>query len=487
MKNKTTAIAWLFACFVSITTAHSQQSLSKKASIVPPGLQVQFTNNTGLHDSLVFITIQNPSLGSNSFNVAYLKNDSIAHIPFASSTALMSKSISLADLDSTGMYVDTIISGIFFVSYGAKLESVTAAPSFVGGGTDFHTPFQNFELTRLGNLGDQGDLTAINYFTAPMSIKSYDASGNLLQSKGYVDSTSAILSKLIAITNSNPSAVIKTLDQKTYVRVIGPSSYSATETNPYPSFIPYLNSIQEANDTALIQNHNAFVDTATNANNYDFRLNFKATVLDSTIQLNGSVAVYKTPYGSTTALDKTFQNVSVRIACPDDSIGPLNLVIYGQSIKHNVSFSGWEPIQNYMDSVALSNSSAFNITQSLAIGEVTTGLLLGLIDSDSLSPSLDSLKNMPSQDWWTMVPMKAFSDVQSDSLYYNQYANVIYKASQNEVYSIPYSDRLGSGPLVNSVNYNGSAVSKWIITLDPPLGKVATEGTDSKKKKSKKK
>jgi len=50
-----------------------------------------------------------------------------------------------------------------------------------------------------------------------------------------------------------------------------------------------------------------------------------------------------------------------------------------------------------------------------------------------------------------------------------QYANVLYGASNNEVYSIPYSDRLGSGPLVDSVKHGNSSVDTWVVTLGTPV------------------
>jgi hypothetical protein len=123
-----------------------------------------------------------------------------------------------------------------------------------------------------------------------------------------------------------------------------------------------------------------------------------------------------------------------------------------------------------MDEVGLSSQGALNTTQNLAIGEITSGLLMGFINSPVVPAGQSKpIKDLPSRTWWNLDPLIAFSQVQSDPAYFNQYANVLYKASSNETYSIPYSDRLGTGPLINSVKYNGTDVVTWVVTVEPPV------------------
>jgi len=80
-----------------------------------------------------------------------------------------------------------------------------------------------------------------------------------------------------------------------------------------------------------------------------------------------------------------------------------------------------------------------------------------------------ALKDMTSEQWWKLDPVVAFSSIQPAQDRYNPYADVLYWASKNSVYSIPYSDRLGSGPLVNTVEYEGKTVDTWVITLGRPV------------------
>lgn len=112
----------------------------------------------------------------------------------------------------------------------------------------------------------------------------------------------------------------------------------------------------------------------------------------------------------------------------------------------------------------------FNTLKATAIGEITSGFLMGMVGSDIVPTGQTAkIKDMQSSDWWILKPTVAFAQVQPDKAFYNTYANVIYSESGNQSYSIPYSDRLGTGPLVNSVNYNGTDVTSWTVTLEPPI------------------
>jgi len=440
-------------------------------------LNLLFVNNTGLSDDEVFITFQNPSLGNKNFDVKY--GEAKTPVPFGSPKYIMSTSLSLKTIGKGGFSVANLAGGIVFVSYGNALSATETVPSFIGSsGSDYKTQFQPFELTRVGGSGDQGDMTAINYFTAPMSIKSYNGGvkGTLLQSKAYKKNAIEIGNELGALTNNDESAVVtnQTGELLQFIRYIGPSSYGLTETNPFASMVPYLKAIHEAGQKTIIKNNNAFNQPKAggkNSTNYNFTLNLTAEVkADSTIQLDGDITTTIKPFGNKPASQgETFKDATVTI--PVSNLNALNHVIYGQVIDSIVKFGpGWSKLKAYMKKIGLDSQGAWNITKNMAIGEISSGLLMGFFNS-SVVPVGHSqpIKDMASCEWWKLDPIIAFSDVQKKKAYYNQYANVLYKASSNEVYSIPYSDRLGTGPLVNSVSYNGMDVDTWEVTLEPPL------------------
>ncbi|WP_153770930.1 hypothetical protein [Labrenzia sp. CE80] len=446
-------------------------------------LNLIFENNTGLPDDQVFVSFQNPSLGDNNFNVSYQEASSDKleplflekQIKFEHPGDIMSVPVNLEAIKSSGLAVTELSGGIVFVSYGKALASRAKVPSYIGvGGTDYDTAYQPFELTRVGGIGDQGDMTAINYFTAPIGIKSYQGgvSGTLLQSVAYSQSAAIIGHKLGALTDDSPASVIKDQDGTT-IRYIGPSSYGPTDTNPFPSLVAYLQSVCAANQQTQIVNSNAFNVPATGGSgstNYNFTLDLTATAgSDGSISMTGSIKTTITPYGEAAQPGQTFDNCTVAISASDPNV--FNFTLYGQALSSAVTFgAGWSDLQTYMQSVNLGNQGAYATTQNLAIGEISSGVLMGFVNSSCVPAGKSTeLKDMESHQWWELDPMIAFNSVQPDHPYYNTYANILYQASSNQVYSIPYSDRMGTGPLVNSVQYNGADVDTWVITLDPPV------------------
>lgn len=434
-------------------------------------LNLLFTNNTGLPDDEVFVSFQNPAKGSTNFDVTYSGGTPVT---FASSDNLMSDPLNLAQIGAGGFTVTTLVGGIIFISYGKALTSTTSSPSYIGSGDDYDTPFQPFELTRQGNAGDQGDLTAINYFTAPQAIDSYNGGtgGTRLQSVAYTADAATIGAAIGALTGNSPSSVIQNGDGA-IVRYIGPSSFGPADSNPFPSFLDYVKAVQKAGQTTSIVNNNAFNVPSSGGKgsiNYNFTLNLVATAeSDGSISMTGDITTTITPYGSGSSNGPTFSGCTLTLSASD--INLYNFTIYGQALSGATLFGGgWNDLDAYMTSVGLEKQGAYATTQNLAVGEITSGLLMGFVNSPVVPAGHTTpLKDMDSDQWWSLSPVQAFSQIQTLNPYYNTYANLLYLDSNNEVYSIPYSDRLGSGPLVNSVQYDGQSVDTWMVTLAPPV------------------
>jgi hypothetical protein len=104
------------------------------------------------------------------------------------------------------------------------------------------------------------------------------------------------------------------------------------------------------------------------------------------------------------------------------------------------------------------------------IGEITTGLLGGFFNSDyEVGGVPPPLKDMASNEWWSLNPIVAYAEIQPLNPFYNLYAGVIFKTSQNTVYGEAFSDRFGTGPLVNTVSYNSTNVNYWVLGIGSPL------------------
>ncbi|MGZ5026902.1 MAG: hypothetical protein ACXWE9_06430, partial [Methylobacter sp.] len=78
-------------------------------------------------------------------------------------------------------------------------------------------------------------------------------------------------------------------------------------------------------------------------------------------------------------------------------------------------------------------------------------------------------KDVPSVAWWNTNTIPSPSALQASNPYYNIYAQQIFDATDNQVYSIPFSDRFGNGPLMQTQLYNGQVVDTWVVTLGAPI------------------
>jgi len=388
----------------------------------------------------------------------------------------LSNGIRLADVTSGTFRVTTASSVAVYLTYGNQFTSLAAAPGFFTNSAGGLNVFQNFEITRTGGNGDQGNLTNINYFAAPLSITSYAGTTQLQQTQ-FNKTTSQIYSALEAI--SPTSKIVDT--NGTTLRFVGPSTYPPALVPPFQSFIPYMEAANTSGISNIIQKSNAFNST-DGTTNYDFTLNLTTSFTEdgggnpTALVLNGNIstAIKDNSNGNTKA-GPTFLDSSVTISMTN--VDNFNAIIYGQAFGQylsDVTFgAGWTSLQNFVNDPTngITTSGAFNTTQNLAIGEITSAILMGFLANTTIVNGTP-LNTMPSEDWWIIDPLQAFSEVQSNADFYNQWGNEIYDASTNGSYSIPYADRLGTGPLVNSVFFNNQFVTSWEVGIFDPVSVV---------------
>lgn len=441
-------------------------------------LNLKFLNNTGYDATNVFITFQN-GIGT-PFDVTYGGGTTVTF----GTNDVLSQSLTLAQIGTNGFTVSSVSSVGVFVSYGAALTNKIAAPSFFPGAPNADLRWQNFEITRTGGAGDQGNLTAINYFTAPMGITSYNGT-TALQNRSYnPGQTAAVIgNQLGAVSGYNTNAIVRDTGGN-ILRYIGPSTFASNP--PYSSFTPYLQSIANSGQATAIVNSNAFNGMngsnsggVAGSTNFTYKLDLSASVAtNNTISMSGNITTKIIPFGGNATAGTTYTNASVIISGTDENI--LNSIIYGQTVgsfTNSVTWgSGWTDMYNDMTNAfgVADGTANFQTTQRLAIGEITSGILMGFLDSTNTVAQYGStpLKDLQSYQWWQLDPMVAFSSVQSASNFFNEWGNVIYNSSSNQVYSIPYSDRMGTGPLINSVQFGGTNVDSWVVDLGAPVGAV---------------
>lgn len=453
-------------------------------------LSLQFNNQTGLSANDVYITFQ---LGAafDSYNVKYTDpSGSLHNMALKAESTNMTLSYSLAEITHggvTGFQVTHGDSLSIYVSYGEPLTG-THAPTIAGGsplpaGDDYFKKWQQFELTRLGNPGDQGNITNINYFTAPMKIESKDGVGNSLQVRGFNETNANKIGSDLGALTGNAAAVTKKNGNE-IVRYVGPSTFANDLATPYASFHDYLAAIHSTDPQQItkINNHNAFLSSGSEPTNYDFTFNLNTTVNASgDIVMTGNVTTEVTPFGGETTPGPTYSDLTVTV--PGDV--HQDQAIYGQDPSSTTTFTGasWATLETYMSEHThnAKPNENFQTLQKTIIGEITTGLLLGYVNSDS-AQTVDGIpvKDAESHTWWgtntsTTLPVQPFEAAQLHHAYYSSWASVLFHASDNQTYSLPYSDRLGAGPLINSVQYEGTDVATWVVTLYAPVTNVIPE------------
>ena len=495
----------ILACLFPMTSSQATNTLN-----------MLFVNQTGLPDSDVFITFQDPSV---TLNATYAGGTQIGRV---TANDTMTQSLSLTSIGSGGMNIANAEGPVVFVSYASAALGMTgnlsgnAQPSYIGtGGANYYQAYQPFELTYVsGATGGQGNLTNINYFAAPISIKSYSGGtgGTLLQTRGYyggnATGTSTIAANLAAITAG--SSLATATKNGTVLRYIGPSSYGVG-TNPYPTFDSYLGALNTANQTAHIKNSNAFNTMATPGPgnlNYNYTLDFIATVgTDKTITLSGNITTTITPYGNSSYSGTTYTGVNMTISPtvgPSTSNATFTNTIYGQadpkgSGNGSTTFnSKWADLATDMASANLTLNivpaqggtgapgTTYGTTQSLAIGEITTGLLGGFVGSNATYGNGTGgyavydgqlYKDVPSEAWWNTSTLPSMSTLQPSDPFYSQYSDTIFNATDNQVYSIPFSDRFGTGPLMQTQLFGNQTVDTWVVTLGAPIFAVPEPST----------
>ena len=232
----------------------------------------------------VWIQVQD---ASRTFAATYGINK---HIEFTGSTDMMSTPVKLSDIGAGGLNITHAGGGSkIFVFYDDPTgNSRTAAPD--QNSPDFPQRYQDVELVMLGGAGDYGDLTYINWYSAPLSIKSYDASQKLLQQVGFGSATGAeITAQMAQASGGNSKAVMKDANGN-ILRYLGPSNnFTSKGGNPWPSFVPYIQSVNKANQSTTILNAANF-NFSDGQPVYRFGVNMTATAkADGGIDITGKI------------------------------------------------------------------------------------------------------------------------------------------------------------------------------------------------------
>ncbi len=529
-------------------------------SVCSAQLSMWFSNSSSYDASSVWITIQrgqSPTSDvtqvANRPNVTYGESfTSFNWQMYSNATGtvwqpgtygnLFSETVALSSMtNSSGLGLITwngnAASAAVYVSYGTPFIGGTGSSSnnyTVSGVSannpsdpNYHVAYQPFEITYgtgaggTPGAGDQGNLTAINYFGAAMRLQNFasaDATGTPLQEVGFHQSGPILGANLAAITASNPipsggaegnsgGPAVITNTSGDVVRIIGPSQFGASQTagwgfGNYGSFNSYL--AGAGSGAALFTNNSAYNtvpkpgELAPSApyTNKSVSFAFDNSVINTTngyaLNPSGTITVVTTAFasgasgGPTSITTNTYNNItfSVNPTGQGGSLDPIANI--ASQFVYLGSYTAWDGFGTYSwfdgaDWVSFSNSmtgfvdgggtNAVNDVTAQIAGEVATGFAAGFVGSPDFG-------NLPSDQWWALNPSNAFSGATANSNNYNQYAGLIADASSNSVYGMVYSDRfLDSSPLINSYQLNGTNIGSWLVILGDPITPVPEPST----------
>ncbi len=493
-------------------------------------LNIYFSNNisiSGVADSNIWITVYRPNgtltNPTDYPGITYNNGTALNWGNFTNGSAIgstLAESIQLSSITNsqglgifnwtTNPAVQTSQAGgsiNFFVSYGSPMIHgyVNSGPSSTYTDPNYNNVYAPIELTYNGNPADVADLTAINYFSAELSLSTYsssDVTGQLLQSRGYNAPTAAVLQ---ALTNGfGPSAVgtnpfntvqVSTTNANNIVRVQGPSGFTPTTFGAYTNFASYLGVLSSNSSlpTLVLSNSSAFNtisvvqsnSTYTNAN-VTFVMTNAVTGNSTngyTLTATGTLTVVYTSYTngvvSGTPLSTPYSGITFTVS-PNGNSNVTPGFIYLGSTNSNTTFGSldsnatWNKFTNDLTPFMVANTGTPSLGTILPqiAGELSTAIDFGIAGSTNLvtlgTYTNVPLGSIPTGSLWTNTAT-AFGQAQTNSGFYNTYAGAIFDASSNGVYSAPYSDRYSYGPGLNLVSDGTTNVGSLLVGIGAPL------------------
>ena len=317
---------------------------------------------------------------------------------------------SVADIGS-GITLQQFSSGRIYFSLGAPLTGTGDPEPINSSVANWSTRFDKLELT-YGQTNHDGvaNLTAIDYFAIPLTIKTYagsTASGSPLATLTYQQPGSTIVSHLAALTNDNAKVWLHD-SQGNFLRVLGPT---LSPSGAYPSMQSYLSAVQSAGQATQIKGlySSAGSTTATKTQTYEFTATFDSS---GNLDLAGGGISY----------------------AGGPTVGPNHLIVI---LAGNLALGIYSANPGYTVDGASANIGN-NDVYSAVVRDLLTGYALGFVNSATIDPKTGSaFKDETSDHWWASP--QAFGYLQNNPADYDQYAG--YLQTISNAYGYPFSDR----------------------------------------------
>lgn len=417
---------------------------------------------------------------------------------------IFAESVLLQDINAAGglTWTSNAPSAVVWVSYGAPLPVSNYSLSSVSvsnpSDPSYNIPYTTFELTYYGdNVNDQGDITGINYFAAPVKIKNYastDASGSPISTVGFDTSAAAtanMLAQFQAVTGGATNTILSNTNGQ-ITRVLGPTQFGAGQPEAadfggYTNLATYFETLTTT--TTVFSNQSGYNTVQTPSTNVAYTNAVVVFVLTNQVSsttngyaftATGEITTTKIGYdvGGTPISTNIHVSSNVIFAVtPGEGESELAAAFtyygdYSPGTNITLGGPGWADFTNTIAGfVDGGGNPAANIVYAQIPGELSAGYSAGFPGSTNTVAQFgtNALGDLPSGEWWDLDPVVAFSEVQSTNGFFNEYANIIYQNSSNTVYGMTYSDRFDNGsPYISA----SPSVGSWLVELGDPLQAV---------------
>lgn len=340
-----------------------------------------------------------------------------------------------ANSSLNGFDISDFTGGRVFISLGEELDSGNGSQFNAPGSADFNKRFDHFEMTySTSNSSSGANLTGTDFISMPIQLSNGSSTVKWTPS----NFSTALTNVTNTIQNQSTNGVGDAIVTGTrgvsvsgignVVRVIAPSTAVAGADTPYNKIANY----HEAMRNGTIANNKIHVMSDQFGNDYN---------LQGSVAANGDVVLTQF-----------------------NGEGTINSITVGASFFTSEQIYGANPSEVTIDGVP-TPSNDLNSNERAAIRDIYAGFNLGVWGSTE-DVGGTPLGDFTSQEFFALGNIASFfSNAQSDSDYYNDYAEAIAANSDNSVYGFPYSDVLG-GQFI-SLQPSGNPV--LTLTIQPDV------------------
>lgn len=384
---------------------------------------------------------------ANTFKATYGDGEAIALKEFDGKQSVPVQLCS-HDIRTKGMNLESVNAATLYIAISKEQPfSSDAAPS-----PNTETfPFMQVEITYSGQQADVADLTAINYFSFPMSLISFNGKDALQMSGFGTHSGQHIIEALQNTYPKNATGaypVVKDNHGKV-IRVLGPSSaYRISpehkqHTGGYSTFKDYLKALYEQqNGTPPCK----------------VRLSYTG---NGGYTADATVTKHHGNYGVT--IENVFVNDkrvdgSIVLNPDNDNDSPTSVTIYSGVLHKDAG----QPTGDF------AKGKPHNDLVSTLLASLSASLVTGAAGSKTVFPGSkrahpeNEYRFQPSNTWFTQNsptaktdPGKFFKELQSDHSFYDRYFEVISKYSDYSLYGSPYADRFSNWSVAVNATRHG--------------------------------